>query len=90
MDLDQHPEYRSLQAFYELGVRPPTHQEAADTIIGMFGDGPGPARSRVFLLPSDSQEQCQGPRPTRSHCQKFFPRYLQTLRSTPGCKIFSI
>ena len=38
VDLDQHPEYRSLQAFYEMGVRPPTHQEAADIIIGLFGE----------------------------------------------------
>ena len=45
--LDQHPEYRSLQAFLEAGVRPPTHQEAADIISQMFGardlDDPGPA-----------------------------------------------
>ena len=38
VDLDQHPEWRSLQAFYDLGVRPPTHQEAADIIIRMFGE----------------------------------------------------
>ena len=46
MDLDQHPEYRSLQSFFEAGVRPPTHQEAAD-IIARFGerddDDPGQA-----------------------------------------------
>ena len=45
--LDQHPEYRSLQAFFEAGVRPPTHQEAADIISQMFGardlDDPRPA-----------------------------------------------
>ena len=45
VDLNRHPEYRSLQAFYELGVRPPTHHEAADIIIQMFGGrdeiGPG-------------------------------------------------
>ena len=38
VDLDQHPEWRSLQAFYDLGVRPPTHQEAADIIIGLFAE----------------------------------------------------
>ena len=38
VDLDQHPEWKSLQAFYDLGVRPPTHQEAADIIIGLFGE----------------------------------------------------
>ena len=47
VDLDQHPEYRSLQAFFELGVRPPTHQEAAVVIIARFGerddDDPGQA-----------------------------------------------
>ena len=43
VDIDQHPEYRSLQAFYELEVRPPTHQEAADIFTRLFGDGPGPA-----------------------------------------------
>ena len=37
VNLDQHPEYRSLQAFFEAGVRPPTHQEAADIISQMFG-----------------------------------------------------
>ena len=37
VDLDAHDEYRYLQAFYELGVKPPTHEEAADIIIGMFG-----------------------------------------------------
>ena len=36
--LDQHPEWRSLQAFFEAGFRPPTHQEAADIIIRMFGE----------------------------------------------------
>ena len=34
--LDQHPEHRSLQAFFEAGFRPPTHQEAADIVIRMF------------------------------------------------------
>ena len=47
VDLDQHPEWRSLQAFFEAGFRPPTHQEAADIISQMFGardlDDPGPA-----------------------------------------------
>ena len=38
VDLDQHPEFRSLQAFYELGVRPPTHQEAADVLVALFGE----------------------------------------------------
>jgi hypothetical protein len=35
--LDRHPEVRSLQAFYELEVRPPTHQKAADIIIQAVG-----------------------------------------------------
>ena len=37
VDMDAHGEFRYLQAFYELGVKPPTHAEAADIIIGMFG-----------------------------------------------------
>ena len=37
VDLDAHDEYRCLQAFYELGVKPPAHAEAAGIIIGMFG-----------------------------------------------------
>ena len=36
VDLDQHPDWKTLQAFFEAGVRPPTHQEAADIIIGIF------------------------------------------------------
>ena len=38
VDLDQHPEWRSLQAFFEAGFRPPTHQEAANIVIRMFGE----------------------------------------------------
>ena len=37
VDLDQHPEWKSLQVFYEMGVRPPTHQEEADSITLRFG-----------------------------------------------------
>ena len=37
VDLEAHGEFRYLQSFYELGVKPPTHAEAADIIIGMFG-----------------------------------------------------
>ena len=33
INLDDHPQYRSYQTFYELGISPPTHQEMADTII---------------------------------------------------------
>ena len=33
INLDDHPEYRSYQTFYELGIGPPTHQEMADIII---------------------------------------------------------
>ena len=31
--LDDHPEYRIYQTFYELGIAPPTHQEMADIIV---------------------------------------------------------
>ena len=33
INLDDHPEYRSYQTFYEMGIAPPTHQEMADIII---------------------------------------------------------
>ena len=33
INLDDHPEYRSYQTFYELGIAPPTHQEMADIVI---------------------------------------------------------
>ena len=32
-NLDDHPEYRSYQTFYEMGIAPPSHQEMADIII---------------------------------------------------------
>ena len=37
VDLEAHAEFRYLQAFYELGVKPPAHAETADIIIGIFG-----------------------------------------------------
>lgn len=46
VDLDRHPDWKSLHALYKMGVRPPTHQEEADIIIARFGeqaeDGLGP------------------------------------------------
>ena len=33
INLDDHPQYRTYQTFYEMGIAPPTHQEMADTII---------------------------------------------------------
>ena len=33
INLDQHPEYHSYQPFYEMGWKPPSHQEMADYII---------------------------------------------------------
>ena len=36
IDLDCHPEFRSYQAFYDLDMPPPTHQEMADCIIRLF------------------------------------------------------
>ena len=33
INLDDHPEYRSYQTFYELGIAPPTHQGMAGIII---------------------------------------------------------
>ena len=33
VNMDDHPQYRSYQTFYELGIAPPTHQEMVDIII---------------------------------------------------------
>ncbi len=32
INLDEHPEYRTYQTFYEMGIAPPTHEEMADII----------------------------------------------------------
>ena len=37
VDLEVHAGYRCLRAFCDLGVKPPSHEAAADIIIGMFG-----------------------------------------------------
>ena len=38
IDLKQfHPEYRTYQTFYEMGIAPPSHQEMADIIIEKIG-----------------------------------------------------
>ena len=33
IDLEQHPEYHSYQPFYDMGWKPPSHQEMADHIV---------------------------------------------------------
>ena len=33
INLEEHPEYRTYQTFYDMGISPPTHQEMADIII---------------------------------------------------------
>ena len=33
VNLDEHPEYRTYQTFYEMGIAPPPHQEMASIII---------------------------------------------------------
>ena len=33
VDLDHHPEFRSYQTFFELGMAPPTHEQMADYIV---------------------------------------------------------
>ena len=33
VNMDDHPQYRTYQTFYELGIAPPTHQEMAGIII---------------------------------------------------------
>ena len=37
VNLDEHPEYRSYQSFYEMGIAPPSHQNMADIIITSLG-----------------------------------------------------
>ena len=37
INLDDHPEYRTYQTFYEMGIAPPTHQEMTDIIIARVG-----------------------------------------------------
>ena len=37
IDLDQHPQCRTYQTFYEMGIAPPSHEEMADVIIGIVG-----------------------------------------------------
>ena len=37
INLDNHPEYRSYQTFYEMGIAPPPHEHMADIIIGTAG-----------------------------------------------------
>ena len=37
IDLKKHPEYRTYQTFYEMGIAPPSHQEMADIIIEKLG-----------------------------------------------------
>ena len=33
INLDDHPEYRTYQTFYEMGIAPPTHEAMADIVI---------------------------------------------------------
>ena len=40
INLDDHPEYRSYQPFYEMGIAPPTHQEMVDIIMDRRRKGP--------------------------------------------------
>ena len=37
VDIDAHPEWKSIQPFFEMGWKPPTHAEMADHIIGALG-----------------------------------------------------
>ena len=38
VNLDNYPDCRSYQAFYELGMASPTHAQMADSIIETFGN----------------------------------------------------
>lgn len=40
INIDEHPEYRSYQKFFEIGMPPPTHAQMADVIIDTFGKEP--------------------------------------------------
>lgn len=40
INLDDDPQYRTYQTFYEMGIAPPTHQEMADIIIAKAGPSP--------------------------------------------------
>ena len=33
INLEDHPEYRTYQTFYEMGIAPPTHEQMANIII---------------------------------------------------------
>ena len=37
INLDNHPEYRTYQTFYKMGIAPPSHEQMADIIIGRAG-----------------------------------------------------
>ena len=37
INLDNNPEYRTYQTFYDMGIAPPTHQQMADIIIAKEG-----------------------------------------------------
>ena len=37
VDIDEHPEWRSYQKFFEMNMAPPTHEEMADHMIRHFG-----------------------------------------------------
>ena len=38
IDLERYPEYHSYQPFYDMGWKPPSHQEMADHIIGTLAE----------------------------------------------------
>ena len=50
INLDDHPEYRTYQTFYEMGIAPPSHEEMADIAIRVVAGVPfhllGPAEGR--------------------------------------------
>ena len=40
VNIDDHPEWNSYQAFFDLGLPPPTHRDMADYLIANLGDAP--------------------------------------------------
>ena len=40
INLDDHPEYRTYQTFYEMGIPPPSHEEMTDIIIAKTRPSP--------------------------------------------------
>ena len=57
VDLDHHPEFRSYQTFFELGMTPPTHEQMADYIVQTLSPNhheDQPRMTNTFLIEIES------------------------------------